>query len=80
MRKDVVGPARKRILTTKGVGMRTNRKGLRLRKTVAGNTVHEKTTQVNLKVLKAGKSPLGGEPEAPAEEAAPAEKTEEKKE
>ncbi|MBN1275324.1 30S ribosomal protein S6e [Candidatus Woesearchaeota archaeon] len=67
MRKDVQGTARKKILTTKGVGMRTNRKGLRLRKTVAGNTVFENTAQVNLKVLKAGKKPLGGEEEEAAE-------------
>ncbi len=58
MRKDVRGSARKRVLLTKGVGMRTNRKGLRLRKNVAGNTVYEQTAQVNLRVVKAGKGPL----------------------
>ena len=73
MRKDVQGQARKKVLITGGVGMRSKRKGLRLRKTVASNQVTEKTAQVNLKVLKAGKKPLGGEPEAE-------ESTEEKKE
>lgn len=76
MRRDVQGTLRKKILITGGVGMRTKRKGLRLRKTVAPNQVTKTTAQVNLKILKAGKAPLGGEPEAPAEEAAPAEKTE----
>ena len=72
MRKDVDGSARKRILITGGVGMKNQkRKGLRLRKMVAGNTVYEKTAQLNLKVTKWGKDPI----EAPKEEA-PAEKAE----
>lgn len=73
MRKDVMGTARKKILATRGVGMRTKRKGLRLRKTVAGNTVHNQTAQLNLKVIKAGKQSLF---EAPAEEAPAEEKQE----
>lgn len=62
MRKDLPGTARKKVLITGGVGLRANtkRKGLRIRKMVAGNTVHEQTVQVNLKVLKAGKEALGG--------------------
>lgn len=63
MRRDVMGPARKKALLTKGVGMREKRKGLRVRKTVAGNTIHEKTAQVNLKVLKEGKEPLTPPPQ-----------------
>jgi small subunit ribosomal protein S6e len=66
MRKDVDGTARKRILITGGVGMKNQkRKGLRLRKMVAGNTVYEKTAQINLKVTKWGKDPI--EAPAPAE-------------
>lgn len=68
MRRDVTGSARKKVLIAGGVGMRSKRKGLRLRKTVAGNTIYEKTAQINLKVTKAGKAPLG-EPEAAKEEA-----------
>ncbi len=92
MRKDVNGSGRKKVLITKSVGNRKNRKGMRVRKSVAGNTVFTKTTQINLKVLKEGKAPLDGE-EAPAEEdkteetpkeepkkEAPEEKPEEKKE
>lgn len=68
MRKDVQGTGRKRILITKSVGMRENVRGMRKRKTVCGNTVHAKITQVNLKVLKEGKVKLV---EQPKEESAP---------
>ena len=60
MRRDVQGPARRRILAVSGVGLKKQGKGNRQRKTVAGNTIHDKTAQVNLKVLKAGAEPLGG--------------------
>ncbi|MFP4523908.1 MAG: 30S ribosomal protein S6e [Candidatus Woesearchaeota archaeon] len=63
MRRDAFGTARKKVLITGGVGLRAKRKGMRRRKTVAGNTVHDQTAQVNLKVAKQGKKPLGGEPE-----------------
>ena len=51
MRKDVNGIMRKAILVTKGFGNKYNRKGMRLRRTVAGNTVYNKTSQVYLKVV-----------------------------
>ena len=62
MRRDAQGPTRKRILAVSGVGLKKAAKGLRQRKTVAGNTVHDKTAQVNLKVLKAGSEPLPHQP------------------
>lgn len=58
MRRDVQGIMRKAILTTTGIGNRYKRKGMRLRRTVAGNTIFNKTTQVNLKVVKYGPEPL----------------------
>ena len=65
MRKDIQGPNRKKVLITGGVGMRKqDRKGVRLRKLLAGNTIHEGTSQINLKVTKQGKEPI----EAPKEE------------
>lgn len=76
MRKDVMGTARRKILIAKGVGTRHKRKGIRLRRTVAGNTFHRDSVQVNLKVVKAGKQPLG---EAPAEESKEKPVQEEKK-
>ena len=92
MRADVSGSARKKILAISGVGISNKKKyrdrkkkglrvmeGMRQRKTVAGNTIYEKTAQINLKVLKEGKQPLAeaapaaAEGEAPKEGEAPAE-------
>jgi len=55
MRKDVEGNDRKKILAISGVGLKSRGKGIRTRKSVAGNTIGEKTAQVNLKVIKLGK-------------------------
>jgi len=67
MRKDVPGTLRKRILAVSGIGFRKIGKGIKQRKTVAGNTIHEKTSQVNLKILKSGTTPLGEEKPKEAE-------------
>jgi len=67
MRWDVEGFARKRIFTAKSLGVKVDRKGMKVKKTVAGNTIHEKTAQINMKVTKAGSKPLI-EKEAPAKE------------
>jgi len=65
MRSDVNGIMRKGILTITGLGNKYKRKGMRLRRTVAGNTVYNKTSQLNLKVLKHGPQPfLKEEPKA----------------
>ena len=57
--KNVEGIGRKRVLLTRGVGMRQKKpKGLRVRKTVHGNTIDESIVQINLKVVKEGKKPL----------------------
>ena len=45
---------------------------MKKRKMVTGNTIHEKTAQINLKVTKWGKGPIEAAPEAPAEGEAPA--------
>ena len=74
MRRDVPGTLRKKILTVSGIGVKKIGKGVKQRKTVAGNTVHEKTSQVNLKVVKEGKGPLGED--KPAEGAENQEKKE----
>ncbi|MEK6858271.1 MAG: S6e family ribosomal protein [Nanoarchaeota archaeon] len=77
MRPDVQGFNRKRILSiagTIGVGgyyakkrggkviTKKIGKGIKIRKTVCGNTVSDKTAQVNLKVLKEGAQPIVHEP------------------
>jgi len=59
MRKDVEGIGRKKIFLTKGdVGTRINKKGLKIRKSVAGNTISQLTSQINLNVLKEGSKTL----------------------
>lgn len=54
--KGQVGPHLRRILLTKNdLGMRPTRPhGLRLKKTVRGDEISEKTMQINMKVLKEG--------------------------
>jgi small subunit ribosomal protein S6e len=75
MRWDVKGTSRKKILAIEGVGLKKKAKGIKQRKTVAGNTINETTVQINLKILKEGKEKLFGgakkgeeKKEAPAEE------------
>jgi len=86
MRQDVPGSARKKILGVKGVGLINKKKargkdvkymrtmkGMRQRVTVAGNTIFDKTAQVNLKIVKIGKENIFPEPkkeEKPAKGAA----------
>jgi len=74
MRKDIQGVGRKKILAVEGVGLKKIAKGIRVRKTVCGNTIHPKITQINLKVTKAGATPLPMPAPKPKEE-----KKEEKK-
>ena len=58
MRKDLEGTARKKILIVGGVGLHSKRKGMKKRKTVAGNTISNSTSQINMKILKYGKAKL----------------------
>jgi len=64
MRKDVDGEGRKKILSIQGVGLKKKAKGIRQRKTVCGNTIHDSISQINLKVLKEGSESLFPPPEA----------------
>ena len=82
MRSDIAGVGRKRILAVEGIGLKKIAKGIRVRKTVCGNTIHPKISQINLKVTKVGSAPLPlpePKPKEAKKEAAPAEKKEEKK-
>lgn len=58
MRKDVAGFSRKKLLFVEGVGLHKTAQGIRHRRTVVGNVVSPKTTQLNCKVTKEGKEPL----------------------
>ncbi len=70
MRRDVEGAVRRKVLLAGGVGFRSKRKGMRSRRTVAGNTVGPNTAQLNVIIVKEGKQPLVEPPqeEAPAEQ------------
>ena len=67
MRKDISGTRRVKIYTVAGVGVKKKGKGLKQRKTVSPNAISEITSQINLKVTKAGKGPLFEEPEEASE-------------
>ena len=55
MRKDLEGNLKKRIMIGKSVGLREAKdKGFKKRKSVRGNTVSEKTAQINMKITKYG--------------------------
>lgn len=80
MSKDVEGVALKRVLLTKGWGMRESRPdGLRRRKTVRGKRIALTASQINMKVVKAGSKtlqevfPEQNQPKAPKVKAAKAE-------
>jgi small subunit ribosomal protein S6e len=69
--KKAQGSTLRKMLLTRGKGMKAKKpQGLRLKKTVHGNTITEKIVQVNLKVSKSGEKTLPkvfGKEEAPAE-------------
>lgn len=96
-KKDVEGSGLKRVLLKKGFGLRTKPKGLkkkparmpkglRLKKTVRGNTISKDTVQINLKVKKEGNKkfeemlPKKESKEKVEEKSEQTAKTEEKKE
>jgi len=58
MRRDVLQTGLKKVLVVEGFGVRKNEPGRRLRRTVAGSFVGPKVAQLNLKVIKEGKTPL----------------------
>lgn len=68
MRKDVPGIGKRKVLAVKGVGIKPKSKGQRQRKSVRGNTFSEKSAQVNVIIVKEGKTPLASG-EKPAAEA-----------
>ena len=59
MRPDLPGTARRKVLAVEGTGIKKKGKGVRQRKSVCGSTIHGKISQINLKVVKEGKEPLG---------------------
>ncbi len=68
MRKGILG-MRKNMTIYGGVGFRGDAKGIKRRKTLCGHKIHDKISQINLKVTKSGSKNLNeifGVPEAEA--------------
>ena len=80
MRKGILG-LRKKLVAYGGVGFRAGAKGIKRRKTVCGHKIHERISQINLKIVKQGHKKLNemfGVPEE-AKKESKAEVKEEKK-
>jgi len=58
MRRDIQGPARKKVLVSGGQGFNPTKDGERKRKTVRGNQLSDEITQINLKVTEKGDQEL----------------------
>lgn len=63
MRSDIPGTLRKKPLLSGGVGVKVGftkqrEKGLRIRKTVNGNTINPRIVQVNVSIVKHGSKPI----------------------
>ena len=78
MRRGILG-LRKKITLYGGIGFRGAEKGIKKRKTVCGHKVHDKISQINLKVLKPGPKKLAEIFGTSEEKEAKAEAKEEKK-
>ena len=57
MRKGILG-ARKKLVIYGGVGFRGDQKGIKKKKTVCGHKVHDKISQINMKITKQGTQKL----------------------
>ena len=79
MRKGILG-LRKSLTVYGGVGFRGAAKGIKRRKTVCGHKIHERISQINLKVVKQGPKKLAEIFGAPEKEEAKESKKEEAKE
>lgn len=58
IRFDLPGSGRKKLLLSKGPGVKIDRRGMRLRKMVRGNTISNDIKQINIKVVKEGDKKL----------------------
>ncbi len=52
MRKDLPGTVRRRLLLSKSLGFKPKDSGVRKKKSVRGNTIHQDVVQINMKVIK----------------------------
>jgi len=58
MRKDLPGTTRRRLLLSKSTGFKPKDPGVRKKKSVRGNTIHQDVVQINMKVIKHSSKPI----------------------
>ena len=58
MRSDLPGAARRKLLLSKGPGVKINRKGMNKRKMIRGNLIAQDIKQININVVKEGDKKL----------------------
>ncbi len=61
MRKDLIGPNKRKILSVKGLGFNPKLRGQRKRKFIRGNEISQDITQINAKIIKYGKNNIQSE-------------------
>jgi len=58
MRKDLPGTIRKRLLLSESTGFHPDDSGVRKKKSVRGNSIHQDIVQINMKVIKHSSKPI----------------------
>lgn len=58
MRKDLPGTTRRRLLLSESTGFKPNDLGIRKKKSVRGNSIHQDIVQINMKVIKHSSKPI----------------------
>jgi len=58
MRTDLPGVSRRRLLLSKSQGFKPKEHGMRKKKSVKGNTIHQDVVQINMKVMKYSSKPI----------------------
>ncbi len=54
MKKNIPGTGRRKVLGKKGVGFKSQAKGVKKKKSMRGNTVSDQINQLNMKVIESG--------------------------
>lgn len=58
MRKDIIGPGKRKILAATGLGFNPKIKGQRRRKFIRGNEISQDTVQINAKLITYGETDI----------------------
>jgi small subunit ribosomal protein S6e len=58
MSKSILGGRRAKVILSKGFGFNPDKEGLRKKKSIRGNVIFQDISQINMRVTKAGSTPL----------------------